>query len=459
MSEERRQRTDVLPWLSRVGFALSFLLAMSTPAWEVGTFTHMPVLRFRLSGQRYEVGILVLLPLLSVVTWAVVRLVQRPALRWRWGPWHVLLPLIGFGAWSLIRIWPVHIRHTALVTVVSIGLFWSTYLYLLQEQGEVWASWLVASFVTFQGSVAVLQFARQRAVGLSALGELAIHPQGQGVSVIEAGGQRWLRAYGLTPHPNVLGGYLGMGLLVCLAALLFGQAKHRRWLWIPLVVGTTGLFFTFSRAAWLGTGVGTIFVVAVTRLWRIVDWRSRRVRQRVWLVGIMLVIAIVTLSLVYRDLLVTRFLRLGSPLEATSIQERWVDIRQAWGLIRTVPLKGTGSGYYIGALWAGVGEDRPPGFRRVHSTVLLAAAELGVGGALLWMWLLLAIPVVVARQADRARSPLVGWAAALVTAAVVGLFDSYLYIPSTWWPALYVGLILGGWACGYDRTSVRGQIL
>jgi O-antigen ligase len=159
------------------------------------------------------------------------------------------------------------------------------------------------------------------------------------------------------------------------------------------------------------------------------------------------------LGVVYSDLLVTRFLRLSSPLEATSIQERLVDMRQAWGLIQTVPLKGTGSGYYIGALWAGVGEDRPPGFRKVHSTLLLAAAELGVGGALLWMWLLLAPPMVLVRQSERARSQNVGWAAALSAAAVIGLFDNYLYIPSTWWPALYIGLILGGWASAYGTGT------
>jgi O-antigen ligase len=450
---EPKQWTSDLRWLSRIGFALSFLLAMSTPAWEAGIFSYLPLLRFRLSGQRFEVGILALLPLATVVTWAVARLVQRPGPRWRWGPRHVLLPLVGFGAWSLIRIWPVHIQHTALVTAVSIAWFWGTYLYALQEDGERWVPWLVAAFVVLQGTVAVLQFVRQRAVGLSALGELAIHPQGQGVSVIEAGGQRWLRAYGLTPHPNVLGGYLGMGLLVCLAALLFGQAKRRLWLWVPVVAGSLGLFFTFSRAAWLGTGIGLVFLSAVTRLWQVIDRGSRRVRQRMWLAGILLVVAGAALGLAYGDLLVTRFLRLGSPLEATSIQERLVDIRQAWGLIRTVPLKGTGPGYYIGALWAGVGEERPPGFRRVHNILLLAAAELGLGGALLWTWLLLACPIALVRQAGRARSTLAGWAAALVAAAVIGLFDSYLYVPSTWWPALYLGLLLGGWACTYDRMS------
>jgi O-antigen ligase len=149
----------------------------------------------------------------------------------------------------------------------------------------------------------------------------------------------------------------------------------------------------------------------------------------------------------YGDLLLTRFFRLDSPLEATSIQERIVDIKQAWSLISDVPLKGAGSGYYIAALWAGVGGDRPPGFRKVHNTPLLAAAELGIGGAALWMWMLLAPPVFLARRLRRADMlRCLGWAGAFVSAFVLGLFDSYLYVPGTWWPAAFLGLTAGVWS-------------
>jgi O-antigen ligase len=305
----------------------------------------------------------------------------------------------------------------------------------------------MAALLLLQGGIATIQFLKQGSAGLYWMGEGRLDPGGQGISVIEAGGRRWLRAYGMMAHPNVLGGYLSMGFLICLGAACAMPRQIRRWLWGTLVIGGLGLFFTFSRSAWLGTAAGLGYMLAIARPWRDLDWRSRRVRRTIAIGGILLVVSSVGAVAVYGDLLVTRFFRLSNPLEATSIQERIVDIRQAWSLIDDVPYKGTGSGYYIAALWAGVGQERPPGFRKVHNTPLLAAAELGIGGALLWLGMLCAPPVFLACRPDGtdARCGL-GWAGAFVSAFVLGLFDSYLYVPGTWWPAAFLGLAAGAWS-------------
>jgi hypothetical protein len=440
---------------SRLTFALSFLLAMMTPGWQEGVFTYLPILRFRLSGQRFQIGILALLPGVAATTWVLARFFERPARPWRWGPAHVALPLLLFCAVALIRIWPIHIRHRAAVTLVSVLVYLGTYLYVLQNWPEQWCVGLVAVLLLLQGGIAVTQFLKQGSVGLSWMGEGMLDPDGQGVSVIEAAGRRWLRAYGLTPHPNVLGGYLSTCMLVCLGTLRTVRPIARRLLWGAIALGGLGLFFTFSRAAWLGMVIGLFYLVWTMRPWRMTDKRI------LVLVVVLLIVLSVALGVLFRDLLISRFVRLGSPLESTSIRERLEDYRQAWGLIRAVPFKGVGSGYYIDALWAGVGEDRPPGFRKVHNTYLLAAAELGVGGALLWLGTLLAPPVVLARQALKigvVRGA--GWAAACLCAAVLCLFDSYLYVPSILWPALYLGLFAGAWArvagAGVDRSNQVG---
>ena len=438
-------------WGSRWSFALSALLAMMTPAWEAGTFTHLPLATVRLSGQRFSIGLLALLPALSIAACLVGHVAAGKV--WRWGPLHITLPLLGFAVLAAVRMWPIHVPHTAVITAVSVIVFLGVYFYTLHTYSLAQSTWLLAALLVLQGTVAVLQFLRQGAVGLTWLGELPVDPQGQGVSVIEAAGRRWLRAYGVTPHPNVLGGYLAMCVLVCLGALQHDAERWRRWLWVALVPGVLGLFTTFSRSAWLAAAAGVVYLVVVTRLWRTVDWRAPRVRRQLAIGAALLVIAGGIAGLRYGELLATRFFRLGSPLEASSIQERLVDYAQAWQLIRAVPLKGTGSGYYIGALWAGVGDDRPPGFRRVHSTPLLAAAELGIGGAVLWLWMLLAPAVALARRARREGTPaqraVAGWAAAMLVAAVLGLFDSYLYVPSTWWPALFLGIVAGAWASAW----------
>jgi O-antigen ligase len=291
------------------------------------------------------------------------------------------------------------------------------------------------------------------------MGEGWLDPEGQGISVIEAGGHRWLRAYGLTAHPNLLGGYLGMSLLVCLGAIRSISSRFRPFVWAAIVVGALGLLYSFSRSAWLGTAAGLAYLAWVMRPWLGIDWRSARVHRALWVVGGLLVAGGLVLGFAYGELLGARLVRLSSPLEATSIRERLEDYRQAWGLIRAVPLKGVGSGYYIPALWAGVGEDRPPGFRRVHNAYLLAAAELGVVGALLWGWGLLAPPLFLAWGVRRRQGdvPGTGWAAAFVCALVICLFDSYLYVPSIWWAALFLGLLAGGYACAAGPGSKPGE--
>jgi O-antigen ligase len=455
--DSRSQPARWLSLISRATFALTFWLAMLTPAWEKGIFAHLPIVRFRLSGQRFQVGVLALLPAITALTWALARLLERPRRAWRWGPAHMSLPLLALSGWVLIRTWPVHVQHIAAITLVSVLVYLGTYLYVLQEWPERWCVVLIALWLALQGSIAVVQFLRQGSVGLSWLGEGWLDPEGQGVSVIEAGGRRWLRAYGLTAHPNVLGGYLGMSLLVCLGAIHSLSPRGRWLLWAAIGAGALGFFFSFSRAAWLGTAAGLAYLAWVRRPWRAVDWRSRRVQRTLLIVGALLVAGIAVLGMAFGELVSARFLRLSSPLEATSIRERLEDYGQAWGLIRAVPLKGVGSGYYIAALWAGVGEDRPPGFRKVHNTYLLAAAELGVGGLLLWMWVLLAPPVVLAWRARRPDgfAQGAGWAAACVGALVLCLFDSYLYVPSTWWAALYMALLAGAWA---RVASVQGEV-
>ena len=106
------------------------------------------------------------------------------------------------------------------------------------------------------------------------LGVASHDPKELGVSVVEYGEYRWLRAYGSFPHPNILGGWLVISLMIALEWYL---DVARRWKGIlapldlkrlkierlgavlSLVMLFCGLIFTFSRSAFLGLGVAFLF--------------------------------------------------------------------------------------------------------------------------------------------------------------------------------------------------------
>jgi hypothetical protein len=51
-------------------------------------------------------------------------------------------------------------------------------------------------------------------------------------------------------------------------------------------------------------------------------------------------------------------------------------------------------------------------------------------------------------QAANALLARAGWAAAFVSALVLSMLDNYMYVPSVWWAAIYLGVLAGQWAKG-----------
>jgi hypothetical protein len=112
--------------------------------------------------------------------------------------------------------------------------------------------------VAIQAVVALAQVLLQRDLGLQILGELHLDPVKSGTSVVAANGTRWLRAYGLSVHPNALGGMTVVGLLFTWAGLICAKGV-RRIIWgLVYLAGLTTLLFSFSRGAWLAMGVGAL---------------------------------------------------------------------------------------------------------------------------------------------------------------------------------------------------------
>ena len=441
-----------LPVVRRVGevaFALWLILSLITPSWRYGPFAWLPLWATEeLAGAPMRVGAANLLPLIVVACLLLSRGRGQSALPWTWGPPALSLPLAGLTVLGTLSLDWSNFRHV-FIYVGMYAVAWLVYLYVLNERPRLFAP--IAAVLLIQGAVAAGQFLAQRDLGLLPLGELPLHPAHEGNSVLLARGQPWLRAYGLTIHPNLLGALLAALLLLALPAVRRTRGAARAALLAGIVVGGAGLFLSFSRGAWLGFAAGLV-------VWGVLGWWGRRKtkegathfrkwdapkldapsirRVAPWVLGVALALVI---AFAYRDLVFSRFFALDTPTEAQSIRERLRDSALAITLIRDHPLTGVGLGQYVDAA-----QQLDDSAVRVHNAGLMVAAELGLPGFLLWLWLMVAPfwlwlrPGGYAVRHPAALGPsLAPWVAMLV----VNTFDTTLWLSGNWQTAILFALL------------------
>lgn len=440
-------------------YALFVGFTLLTPSWRAGPFTWQPFFQGSLAGRPAEVGLLaLLLPaaiVLAIGQWVLTSRKGGTAgwlasVRRAMRPWQIAVPTFGLGLWVLLRLRPALAPGVAGIVALAVLLLWVSYLWLAScppQQVLHGLSVLFAIVVGVQGTVGAAQFWRQGSLGLAALGEPWLNPAVEATSVVGQPGAHFLRAYGLTAHPNVLGGMLAIGLLWLVAAALGAPPRTRGWWLVPIIPGLAGLLLTFSRAAWLGLLVGLVWLA----------WRWPQVR-RWWLVMVVLLVA-GTLALVWWQpaLVWTRLFDWSTPLEARSLNERLHFLVVAVGVIRAHLWDGVGSGLYLYAVPA------TKGAMAVHNALLLASAELGIIGGALWLWLGWAwlgvrwpsqpAPGCTRPAADYTvfHAAVASWLALFV----IGLFDNYTWLTASWRAAIMLGILAGALAAG--AKAVHGD--
>jgi hypothetical protein len=461
-------------WLeraARTGFALSIVLLFAGPSWPTGPFAQGTLLSVPLHGRVFSVGVLGLVPAVAAIAWLGARALARGAGLVACPPRHLLLPMLLLSILVVGRLAAAPDASRAAMTIAALLVMWGCLLFVLYERNLSWLLWSLAGVMLVAGGLGIAQFVLQRSTGLPSWLEVPLDPAIRGMSVVDAGGRRWLRAYGTFPHPNLLGGYLALGLLLALGLYAeryrsLGQ-QPPEWpiLALALAVGGMGCLLSFSRSAWLALAVSLGLIVVALKLWR--AWRTSHAARRGiwWLAASSLIAAMVVVVL--RSLFVARLAGWGQPLESASIRERLIDVELAWGLIRAHPLLGVGPWNYIGALWDTVGAEMGPdypGFRTVHNVPLLMAAEVGVAGGLLYVaWLLGPLVAVYRRVRRLGRDALsasqAGLAGVFAATLVISMLDVYLYFPVvTFWPSVFFGVLGGAWAHIWARAPrKRGE--
>ncbi|MCB8944413.1 MAG: O-antigen ligase family protein [Ardenticatenaceae bacterium] len=458
--------------LSQTSFTLFISLTFLTPSWRDGPFRWWPLWHAPLlAGAPVTIGLFNLLPLWLGSSWLVHRLINRSHLpRWQWGSRGLTLPMLGLTLLGLLSLEPELTRRT-FTQAGGLALFWLIYLFVINERPSLLPPLLL--IIASQSLVAITQFGLQKDLGLTALGELPLNPAFEGITVLAARGQPWLRAYGLTAHPNLLGAMLTMLLLWLLPSI----GRQRGWrqgiMLLVFSLGLLGLFVSFSRSAWLAFGLGLViwYLVKIQNHpsgdWpNLEDWANLKTanlftnsygshkplapsempipskrpfphRQLLPLIPLLL------LFLFNYDLVLSRLVDLNSPLELTSLNQRLTDGRLALHIIAQQPWQGVGLGHY-----EQFAQNLNPDAHRVHNVPLYVTAELGLLAALFWLWLMLT-PFVQWRQQALGAGFLAAWTAMLL----MNMFDTMVWWSSNWQTAVLFALLTAQTSQQLRRTA------
>ena len=295
-----------------------------------------------------------------------------------------------------------------------------------------------------QSCLAIYQFSTQTVWSSKWLGMSGQHVADGGVSVVEGAG-RWLRAYGSLPHPNMLGGFLTVAILLLIGLLFHYRKKyyHPPWtisikflvsvfsLFASLTIITYALLLTFSRSAWMG------LIFAILFIW-VVLFRQKR-KQQLWFflkLNIIILLVVILFTVIYGNLLCNRF-NIDSRLEAQSISERQVGWYEAGKIFKERPLFGVGLGAYTQALYD-MDNSRPSyQYQPVHNIDMLIIAEMGIVG-----WLIVVVMIIYLlylshkKLYSRDDDELLMIVGVFLAILIISFFDHYLW-------SLYFGLMLG----------------
>lgn len=285
------------------------------------------------------------------------------------------------------------------------------------------------------------QVAAQSSIGLDFLGEFKLNANQSGVSVIQAEGVRWLRPYGLLPHPNIFAGVMLVGLLA-LVYWLLAERELLHTLALIILPATLWVFLlTFSRGGYLAFAAGAFVLLPLL-------WRTKRHENGLGLAFIVLLMVGAAFFIIYRPLLLART---GAGLESTevySIGERNALMQTAARAISDNPLVGVGAGnfpwrasYYLHYA------NSPVRGNNVHQVVMSVWAELGLIGLSIFVLTMLLGLEAVYQRIRAGDGDVIGRSvllAGFIALAIAGLFEHYPYtliqMQTLWWGLLAIAM-------------------
>ena len=231
---------------------------------------------------------------------------------------------------------------------------------------------IFSSAILFESVLSIFQYLRQSSIGgvFYFFGERTFNGQTPGVANASINGELILRPYGTFSHPNVLAGYLIIGMILILFNFRIIKNKLNTLLSISaLIIGTVTLFLTFSRIAiLLWPLILVIFMIS----------KIRKILFKKNFIPILIFIFIIVLFSFFTPL-PSRFS--GFRFSDESFYQRQELINKSQDIISMHPILGTGLNNFLIEL-SQIQKTNNAVFylQPVHNIFLLVAAQTGIAG-------------------------------------------------------------------------------
>ncbi len=385
---------------------------------------------------------------------------------WNFNEWQAIsiygtdiLLLILFGFWIFSRVKPKVERYDyflfALIAVSAISVKNSSSFYLSAynvlriiefiafyfyiKSYAIHKFGLLNSMVVlicgglFQALIAVLQFFKQSSLGLRWLGESVLAPDLTGVaSFYNLHGEKVIRAYGTTPHPNILAAYLFLAIFAFYFVYLYFHIYHQNKVHHPklnyfllgsYLVLLLALFFTFARVMvflWFaGFIVRAIFVLGKKDFRRIFAHGLNRVKLTKILV--ISTVVVVLFGIFYWPEAISR-VKISSEDEAVQLRNFYNKES-----LKSLNWFGVGAGNFVNWLMAKEPNLPRDVYQPVHNIYLLTYSEMGILGiaAFILFLIFLIKDFIVSTKMEKLYH--YSFLVLFLSFLSVGLFDHFLW--------------------------------
>ncbi len=326
-----------------------------------------------------------------------------------------LLLAVFFGV-SMLSAFNSKIVGLSFYKLVKLAEFVLLYYYLRSNIGGVFNFRLAAAAIAasgfFQSIIAIGQYLKQGSLGLKIFGESPVGADIPNVAVFIADGQKYLRAYGATPHPNVLAAWL----LLAIFAFYFLHLAVARGVIGRFFYGIVlfGFFFTFSRVI-----IGLWALSAVTAF-----LLAGQLRKRLGpLIATTLVVSAV-FTLAFWPQVRSRLL---VSFDEEAVTQRAFYNRAASSITRANPFLGIGIGQFAPTLMSQLKHYPAYFYQPVHNIYLLIASETGLVGLGVFLAFLLNLFWGAIKKSAADRLPTFSFLFLPFAFLAIGIFDHFLW--------------------------------